>query len=255
MKILIVTALPAELKAIKSGFREQKIPWISVDFFVTWMWNYRTILHLTEFLSHRNYDFILNIGSAGFLRLSDPRDLFQVWQILNLANKKEKIPPISIQFSDLANIFCSDFPVKSRQELPKEIFWKNILVDMESYAFEMVCDFFKVPRAILKLPVDKIWEKFDSDIFRSKAKLLDFEDILKKISKFLSKVPKREDLSNYFDYFRFSSSQERIFTEVYNKWKAIREDDFDSFFEENKNLDRKQFLRKLSDELNQDIEP
>lgn len=245
-KILIVTALSGELKAIKSKLKTLNILNVKLDFFTTWMWNYNTILHLTAFLSQNKYDFVLNIGSAGFLKLQDKTTNFlQIWQILNLANQKEKIPPISCEFANLANIFCSEIPVSKAQKLPKS-FADNILVDMESYGFESTCDFFKIPRAILKIPVDEIWEKFQAEIFIKKAENIDYKIILEKIVNFLKNIPPNIDLSKYVDFFRFSSSQQRIFTQLYNRFQALNNKKFEKFFQENKNLNRKQFLAKLS---------
>jgi len=56
-----------------------------------------------------------------------------------------------IDFLSLESIACSEKIVTDNAILKEENF-----VDMESYGFEMVCDSFKIPRVLLKIPVDKI---------------------------------------------------------------------------------------------------
>ena len=112
---------------------------------------------------------------------------------------------------------------------------------MESYGFELVWNNFNIPRLILKIPVDKIWEKFDLNNFVNKVENIDFNYILWNVKKYLDSLPKKEDLSYYFDYFKFTFTEKLIFERLYYKYQALYWD-FGSFFEQNKVLDKKKFL-------------
>jgi len=72
---------------------------------------------------------------------------------------------------------------------------------------------------------------------------------LTKIIDFLSSIPNQPNFERYFEHFNFTFSQKEIFKKLYFKYQALI-GNFDNFFEENKNLDRKIFLKKLEETLN-----
>jgi len=237
--ILFVTALGEELKYIKKKIKQLKIPSLKIDFFTTWMWNYNTILHLTKYLSEKEYDFIVNIGSAWYFWKKDVKDIYQIARVKNLSNNKEELVPINLKLSNLTTCISSEIPVSSIENIwIQDNFY---LVDMESYGFELVWNYFNIPRLILKIPVDEIWEKFNSNIFIDKVENIDFKYILENIKKYLDNLPKKDDLTDYFDYFKFTFTEKLIFERLYYKYQALYWN-FDSFFAQYKELDKKKFL-------------
>lgn len=239
-KILFVSALSWELKPIKDKIKKLNIPNLKIDFFTTWMWNYNMILHLTRYLVDKDYDFIVNIWTCWYKGLND--NIYQVWQIINIQNNKELLVPINIKIFHLVSCYCFDKPVKKLDT-------KFCLVDMESYGFEIVADNFLLPRLILKIPVDNIWEKFDKDLFLRNLNDIDFKKVLESIKLYLKDKPKKQKLDKYINHFKFTFSQKQIFKRLYNKYLALKDNNFDSFYEHNKNSDRKNFLTKLDNIL------
>ena len=241
-KILFITALSQELKYIKKEIKKLKIPDLKVDFFTTWMWNYNTILNLTKNLSTKKYDFIVNIGSAWYFWKNKIKNIYQIARIKNLENNKEELVPINFKLHNLATYLSSETPVSNIEQISiQEDFY---LIDMESYWFELVGNNFNIPRLILKIPVDKIWKKFDSNIFIKKVEEIDFNYILINILEYLKSLTEKEDLSYYFEYFKFTFSEKLIFERLYHKYQALHWN-FTVFFEANKMLDKKKFLEIL----------
>jgi len=238
--ILFVSALSWELKLIKEKIKKLNIPNLKVDFFSTWMWNYNTILHLTRYLSDKTYDFLINIWSCWHNNLN--KYIYQVARIINVQNDKELLVPINIKVFDLITSYCFEKPVLQFNK-------KNCIVDMESYWFEIVADSFLLPRLILKIPVDNMWEKFDKNIFIKNIDNINFKIVLKSIKLYLDTLPVKEKLDIYIDHFKFTFSQKHIFTKLYYKYIALKNDDFEQFFNDNKHLLRKEFLKKLEDIL------
>lgn len=240
--ILIVTALSQELKVAKSKIRDLSFKNIKISFLSVWKGNYNTILNLTRYLEWNwSIDFIINLWVCWY---SDyKKDLIQVWRIYNLSNKKELIIPIFFEFSDLESIASSE------EEIYKTIDLDENFVDMESYWFELVCDSFLLPRIILKVPVDKIWEETINFDYKYAISLLenniDYEKLLEKIYDYLSSLEKEEDLSKYFVYYKFSFSEREIFKKLYNKYVSLLWNDFDIFFEKNNQMWKKEFLNYL----------
>lgn len=239
-KILFVSALSWELKPIKEKIKKLNISNLKIDFLSTWMWNYNMILNLTKYLSSKDYCFVVNIWSCWYKNLEDKKNIYQVARILNSSNDKELLVPINFKVSNLISCYCFEKPV-SKFDI------KNNIVDMESYGFEIVADSFQLPRLILKIPVDNIWEKFDKNIFLDNLDKIDFKNILESIKSYLETIPQKDNLDKYICYFRFSFSQKQIFRKLYSKYIALVWDDFESFFQKNKKLSRKEFLKKLED--------
>lgn len=242
--ILFVSAFSEELNIVKKEISKNSIPNLKIKYFSGGAWNYNTILNLTRFLEKNKFDFIINIWICWFKK--EKKDFFQVSRIFNYANKKELIVPYIIDFWDLESIFCSETIVYDKKILD----WENF-VDMESFAFEKVCDAFSVPRLILKVPVDKIWnETRDFPFLKAKKYLkenINYKKLLEKILVYLEKnFKKEEDFSKYFKKYNFSFSEKEIFKKLFYAYKALIWDDFPKYFEKNhKNLDKKTFLEEL----------
>jgi len=260
-KILFVSALSWELKHIKKQIKQLKIPNLKIDFFQTWMWNYNMILNLTSYLQEKksnwtNYDFILNIWSCGYNTVisSQLQTLFyQIPRIINLSNNKELLIPINFKIAPFATCLSSETPIKHNKlniniNCQKFLNPQSIInvIDMESYGFELVANKFLIPRLILKIPVDIIWEKFDINKFIQKVENINFEKILLEIKAYLQTIPAKHNLSKYINHFNFTVAQQHIFERLYYKYEALYWN-FQKFFEQNKNLDRKNFLKKLND--------
>ena len=246
-KILLVTALSQELNVIKSEIKKLKIPNLKVSYLSTWMGNYNMILNLTRFLEQNwDFDFVLNIWTCWYK--SDYKDFFQVIRIFNFSNKKELLVPHLINFWDFESIFCSEKVV-----FDSEILWEEQFVDMESFGFELVCDSFSLSRAIFKVPVDKIWtetKNFDFSLASSYLReKIDYKKLFEEILKYLEKIPEKQDFDNYFSEINFTFSQKEIFKKLFFKYKALVSDNFESYFEENKSLQKEKFLKNLENFL------
>jgi len=235
-KILFVSALSWEVKPIKEQIKIFNIPNLKVDFLSTWIWNYNTILHLTKYLSDKDYDFLVNIWSCWYNNLD--KNIYQVWRVINMQNDKELLVPINVKVFDLATCYCFEKPV---DKFDKQF----CIIDMESYGFEMVANSFSLPRFILKIPVDNIWKKFDKNLFLKKIANIDFKKVLESILLCLQTIPEKQNLDKYINHFNFTFSQKYIFISLYNKYIALKNNDFESFFQENKEFTRKHFLKKL----------
>ena len=237
MKILIVSALSWELKPIKDKIKQLKLP-IKINFLTTWMWNYNMILNLQEEIIKNKYDFLINIWSCWYKNKKE--DLIQIARIFNITNQKELLVPIFFKVSKLESIFCSEKIVSKLDE------W---FVDMESYWFELVASKYNIPRLILKIPVDEIWNNFDKNIYIKKLNKANFEDILKQIIDYLKSTPKKENFDIFFNELNLTFSQKIIFKRLYYKYSSLIWN-FDIFFNENKNLWRKDFLKLLEEKTN-----
>jgi len=216
-KILIVCALSAELNNIKEIVKNLGLRDIKLSFFTTWMGNYNTILNLTRFLENNSFDFIINIWVCGYK--TEKIDAFQVARIYNLANLKELIVPNLIDFLSLQSIACSDKII-----FDSLLIWDENFVDMESYGFELVCDSFKIPRIILKIPVDKIWDETKKFDFEKAKKYLneniDYKLLFEKISIYLENGEEKIDFEKYFKDFNFTFSEKEIFKKLYFRYKS-----------------------------------
>ncbi len=249
-KILFTAATSWELKIIKQEIKKLKNHKIKADFLLLWIWNYSTIINLQEVLLNQKYNFIVNIWVCGYSEKYQKS--IQIWRIKNLANNKELIVPSFIKITDLESIACSEKIIYSPDDI-----WEEKFVDMESYWVELICTKFEIPRIILKIPVDKIWEETKNFDFIKAKKLLaeniDYNKLLEEISKYLekSKVDTTSMLSleKYQNYYNMSFAEKLIFEKLYNKYIILVEeewwDKFEEFFEKNKNLSKKDFIKKI----------
>ena len=246
-KILFISALVPELKIVKNEIKKFTLKWVCVSFFAHGIWNYNTILNLTSHLKDNDYDFIVSIWVCGYK--DEKNDVIQIARTYNLSNKKELLVPIILEIYDLESIVCSELPVFDIELLENENY-----VDMESYWVEKVCDNFKIPRIILKIPVDKIWDEtknFDFNLAKILlASNINYNMFLNKIIIYLDSLDKKEDLSIYFEYYKFTFSEKIIFNNLYYKYSSIIWEDFLNFFNENKILDKDRFLNLLKKYFN-----
>jgi hypothetical protein len=119
---------------------------------------------------------------------------------------------------------------------------------MESYWFEFVSDKFKVPRIIIKIPFDKIWssetKSYDKNKLEKLMKQVDYEALIKEIIWFLDKYKQEDvDFNKYYSHYKFTFSEKLIFEKLYYKYISLIWNDFNCFFEKNKDLDKKEFLK------------
>lgn len=245
-KILVVCALSKELNIVKEKIKSLNLINVKISFFTTWMGNYNTILNLTRFLENDNFDFVLNLWVCWYSQKKV--EAFQVARIYNLSNSKELIVPNIIDFLSLESIACSEKIVYDSSILLDENF-----VDMESYGFELVCDSFKIPRVIIKVPVDKVWVETKNFDFEKAKKYLseniDYKKLFEKIFFYLDKQKIEVNLEKYFSEYNFTFSEKEIFKKYFYRYKSLVWDDFDIYFTKNNNLDKKLFLKWLEEFL------
>ena len=245
-KVLITSALHREVKIIKKEIKKLALKNFKTSFFAMGLWNYLSILNLTKYLEKNDFDLVLNIGVCWYK--SEYKKSIQVWRIKNISNTKELIVPHIINFCEIKSIATSEKPVYSFENL-----WDENFFDMESYGFELVCDSFKIPRIILKIPTDKIWEEtINFDLEKAEKYLkenIDYKKLFYKIEKYLWDL-KENDIwidikEEILSHYKFSFSQKVILEKKINRFIVLGLWDINKFFEKNKHLDKKEFLKKL----------
>lgn len=153
---------------------------LDIHYLCTGIGNYKTIFTLTQFLTqHQASDFfLLNIGVCGYMSQSTPPPCIQIGRTKNLHTQKELLPPLALQYAPIASIYCSEVPVVERPYPEKEGF-----VDMESWAVEVVAEQFKIPRLLLKVPIDKVGKAtidFDKNFAIAQlAKNIDYAELMR----------------------------------------------------------------------------
>lgn len=244
--ILIACALQKELQVAKKYFSQKRPENIQVDFVVTGMWNISASIKLTEQLSTKKYDFLLNYGVCGYKE--SKQDCIQIVRSVYSEAKKEILTPVFFSFAPLTSILCSEVPIDTPATL-----WEENYVDMESYAIEKVCEHFKTPRLILKVPVDKVWvETQNFDIAKALALLeknIDFDALISKIQSYLESLPIAADMNKYYEHFHFTVSEKILLEKYVHKLESLSQESFHSFFLEHKHLSKKDFLSHLSEVL------
>jgi len=265
LKILFVSALSVELKIVKQEIKKLNISKnIEIYFFESWMWNYKTIMNLWLFLVEQKFDFIVNIWVCGWNLHSNPlpkgegiEQLIQISAIKNISNNKELISPVFLEFAKIESIVCSEKIIYDEKEIIPLLGKEGLgVVDMESYWFEMIWNKFNIPRIILKIPVDKIWEETKNFDFEKAKKLLaeniNYSELIKKIEKYLDSplnppfqegeiFLKKKILNNY----KWTFTEKIILEKLLNKFIVLELWNLEEFFEENKELGKKEFLNKL----------
>ena len=188
MKILVVAAMPNELKTIKEWI---KSAWIKanldIDYLCCGIWNYETISSLEHYLTeNKEPTFIWNIWVCGHRNLKNEKkfDPIQVTSIINIHTQKEVIIPPFLQIAPLKNCFCSESVVYEKPEFGDK-FWTiddEMYFDMESRWIEFIASKYKYPRLILKVPFDFVGEEKDVKEKNYKGLAEKMVNTLKKLS-------------------------------------------------------------------------
>ena len=194
MKILVVAAMPNEMKTIKEWIKSADLKMnLDIDFLCCWMWNYDAILSLEHYLSINTEPvFIWNIWICGYWNLKNEikSDLIQVSNVINIHTEKEMIIPPFVHLAPLKTCFCGENVVYTKPEFKREVWTSNdeMYFDMESRWIEYVASRHKLPRLFLKIPFDFVWgeiELLEKDKASEKMKILlsdlTYNDYLQKI--------------------------------------------------------------------------
>ena len=168
MKILVVAAMPNELKAIREWI---KSAWIKsnldIDYLCCGIWNYETISSLEHYLTeNKEPTFIWNIWICGYWNPKKEKktESIQVASVINVHTEKEMIIPPFLKISALKTCFSGENIIYDKPELKKEI-WTiddEMYFDMESRWVELIASKYKYPRLILKIPFDFVWEETEA---------------------------------------------------------------------------------------------
>ena len=200
MKILVVAAMPNELKAIKEWIKSANLKEnLNIDYLCCGIWNYETISSLENYLTKNSEPtFIWNIWICGYCNLKKEKksEPIQVASVINVHTEKEMIIPPFLQIAPLKTCFSSENIIYDKPELKKEI-WTiddEMYFDMESWWVEFVASKWKYPRLILKVPFDFIGD--NEDVKQENYKALDiilplqdlpYHDYLEKIIGWINK--------------------------------------------------------------------
>lgn len=240
--ILITCALKYELDGVKQLFSQVDSKTLKFKFLLLWTGNYNTIFTLGQYLSKNNIDMCLNIWVCG-TTLKKLWDFFQVYRIYNLASQRETLVPIYFDLYPLQSICASEKIIIKTTEIAPEMY-----VDMESYGIDFICNKYKLPYAIFKVPMDTV---------SSQSKQVEIPDIERYIKKFdvhacISQLEKYvfsqkntpKNLEKYKSHFSFTYAEFEIFQKEYNRCIAC-EIDFEKFYKKHKSQNKKVFLEKL----------
>jgi len=240
--ILICAALPWELKTIKKEIKNHVFKDIVIEYLVLWVWNIATIMQLTQRLEASQVEFVVNIWVCWYK--DDKQSLIQVARSVYAPTNKEIICPVFFKFASLQSIYCSETPIDQASHL-----WEELFVDMESYAVEYVCESYKIPRLILKVPIDKVWAETNNfDISKALSLLgknIDYADLIERCHMHISNLKPKININKYLDYYKFTFSEKIILEKYIHKYSSLSQDDFDDFFEYNKQKEKKLFLQHL----------
>lgn len=244
--ILIVCALERELRIAKTYYKNHKPENIQADFLCTGIWNIHTTLTLTQKLTEKKYDFLINYWVCGYK--DTKQDIIQVLRSVYAPTGKEILSPLFFEFAPPISIYCSETPVYDAT-----LIWEENYVDMESFAIEKVCEHFRVPRIILKVPCDKVGgETHNFDISYAQevlSKNIDFEKLFMQVSQYLESLPRNEK-NEIFEQSHHFTQSERILLEKYIvKYETLSRDNFKNFYNIHRSKNKKDFFRELSNTL------
>jgi len=242
-KILFIAATTTELRVIKALVVSQPSSHMKADFLVTRIWNISTTLTLTQKLSQNKYDFVVNIWVCWYKQSKAP--IIQIIRSVYAPSMKEILTPVFFEFAPLSSIYSSEVPLYN-----SNLMWDENYVDMESYAVEKVCEHFKVPRIILKVPYDKVGletQNFDIDLAcTSLRENIDIDALWNNIETYLCSLPQIQNHATYMNHYNFTVSEKIIFEKYFYKYITLAKKDFDIFFETYKHKNKKDFLQNLS---------
>lgn len=245
--ILITCALSVELNIIKQKIKSLDFKGIKIDFLLTWVGNYNVIYNLKDYIEKKwKPDFLINIWVCWKVSKKVSNDFFQVYRIKNRSNSRESLIPIYFEFLKLDSILSSEEVITSSTQMFEEFY-----VDMESYGVDYIADKEKIACMILKKPFDIVWmesKNVNLDELKVSLELFNYEILINTIQRFLLENNKNilENLEIYKKHFKFSFSEFEIFKKNYNKLIAY-DMNFSDFFEKNKTLNKKEFLKKINE--------
>lgn len=163
MKILVVAAMPNEMKSIKEWIKSADLRTsLDIDFLCCGIGNYEAISSLEHYLTeHSEPTFIWNIWICGYWNPNNEKksEPIQVSNIINIHTEKESIIPPFLQIAPLKTCFCGETVIYEKPRFTKEI-WTiddEMYFDMECRWIELVASKYKLPRLFLKVPFDFIW--------------------------------------------------------------------------------------------------
>jgi hypothetical protein len=199
MKILVVAAMPGELKAIKEWIKSANLKEkLDIDYLCCGIWNYETISSLENYLT-KNLEptFILNIWICGYWNPNNEKksEPIQVASVINIHTEKEMIIPPFLQIAPLKTCFSSENVILEKHGFKKEI-WaidNEMYFDMESWWIEFIASKYKYPRLILKIPFDFIGE--DNNV-----KQKNYKELSGDISEILKTLPYHEYLKKILNW-------------------------------------------------------
>ena len=195
MKILVVAALPNELKAIREWIKNANLKDnLNIDYLCCWVWNYETISSLEHYLTlNPEPTFIFNVWICGYWdKIWEKKsDLIQVASVINLHTKKEMIVPPFLQIAPLKTCFSGENLVFEKLNNSEEIwiFDSEMYYDMESRWIEFVCSKYKIPLLVLRVPFDLL-SYWDNKVY------------VDKINELLSKLPYSIYLQRILDWIK-----------------------------------------------------
>lgn len=193
MKILVVAAMPNEMKSIKEWIKSADLKTkLDIDFLCCGIWNYEAISSLEHYLTKNpEPTFIWNIWICGYRNPTNEKksEPIQVSNVINIHTEKESVIPPFLQIAPLKTCFCGETIVYEKPKFTKEI-WTiddEMYFDMESRWIEFVASRYKLPRLFLKIPFDFVWKEtawLTEQSFKEiviSLEHLPFHDYLKKI--------------------------------------------------------------------------
>ena len=201
MKILVVAAMPNELKAIKEWIKSANLKDnLNIDYLCCGIWNYDTISSLENYLTKNSEPtFVWNIWICGYWNLNNENrsEPVQVASVINIHTEKEMIVPPFLQIAPLKTCFSSENVIYKKPEFQKEI-WiidDEMYFDMESWWVEFIASKYKYPRLILKIPFDFIAE--DKDV-----KMKSYKELNEKIIEILKSLPYHDYLEKIIEWIK-----------------------------------------------------
>lgn len=238
MQILIVWALGKEINIIKNELKNSKKNF-QINYLISWIWIYETVFSLTKYLENNpKPDFIFNIWICGYKEKK--LDYIQIWRIINQETWKELIVPIFLDFENIETITSSEKIIDNPNLLEENY------VDMESRAIEFVANKYKIPRLIIKVPADKIWDETKNFDWKKALNYLkeniDYKLVVEKIYTYLDSIPKSDNYEYIKEKYRFSYQEFEIFKQKISKYETLSNKLFIDFYNKNHILNKIDFL-------------
>ena len=193
--VLVVCALGQELQIVKSVLKWQIFQWVKIHYYVCGIGLEKSMISLSKYLSHSKFKFhlIINIWIAWY-NVNKNNSLSQKWKLVQCLRviqwdaKKELCVPPQYVIPDIDIVpLTSRYRVvrDSRNTEPFLFYDDTVVVDMEWYSIESVCDYFDYPRIFLKVLYDEIGKdsikNYDDMLNTMKIALSILPELLRKI--------------------------------------------------------------------------